>query len=455
MNPLIPYCSRKWIILLSGFFVGLPVGSFYSLSVLVKPVNDARSNWPTDSVAHGLSILLALFGLSCTLSGKVAGIKISVRLLSFLGSVIASTGIIFAGIGVQVNFVALLYIGLGINGFGFGLSYVTWIKATKMWWYESKRFASGWVMMVSSSGSFFFAWILTGLYHSFNNDKKHTQLYAVYWTFYTFGLIVFTAQCIGSFVLILPPKKQKRINIPSKDGNTIDEKLIASTAGTDTTIDTKESNTNNSLNSTSQHKILTTKEIFESYQFWSLLFLFFANLMPMLGVLSIFAAYIEDEYNTSLTMAANYLAMINIIGTVCRLFVGYAADRTGTKILFSIALIVQCILFAFVPLLALGTYGINKSLALFVVLLVMTKICYGASFTLINLYSMDMYGKKNGAQVYGLLIFGLVFAALVGPNMIANQRSFFHVYCYISSVITGIGFIVILFLKPYQRPSTT
>ena len=41
------------------------------------------------------------------------------------------------------------------------------------------------------------------------------------------------------------------------------------------------------------------------------------------------------------------LAVINIVGTVMRLFVGFAADKTGTKILFSIALIIQCILFGF------------------------------------------------------------------------------------------------------------
>ena len=70
--------------------------------------------------------------------------------------------------------------------------------------------------------------------------------------------------------------------------------------------------------------------------------------------------------------------------------------------------------------------------------------------SLINLYSTDMYGKKNGAQVYGLLIFGLVFAALVGPNMIASKRSFFKAYCYISSGITGSGFILLQFLRPYK-----
>eukprot|EP00494_Astrolonche_serrata_P005986 UN06003 len=68
----------------------------------------------------------------------------------------------------------------------------------------------------------------------------------------------------------------------------------------------------------------------------------------MLGILAIFASYIRKEYDhVSKNEATSLLSTINIVGTVFRLGVGVTADTIGTKVLFSIALLGQCIIFAF------------------------------------------------------------------------------------------------------------
>ena len=54
----------------------------------------------------------------------------------------------------------------------------------------------------------------------------------------------------------------------------------------------------------------------------------------------------------------------------------------------------------------------------FTAISIVCKICYGAAFPLVNMLIDEVFGKANGPQVYGLLLFGLMAAALAGPNLI-------------------------------------
>ena len=60
---------------------------------------------------------------------------------------------------------------------------------------------------------------------------------------------------------------------------------------------------------------MTTCAVLATPQFWLVLFVFFASLFPMLGVLTVMVAYLQDRFpEVSSSEAANMLALVNVIG---------------------------------------------------------------------------------------------------------------------------------------------
>lgn len=136
----------------------------------------------------------------------------------------------------------------------------------------------------------------------------------------------------------------------------------------------------------------------------------------MLGVLSVLDNTLPSQLNDISAEACNFLALINVVGTVMRLFVGLE-DWNAAALNSSVAFLVQTVVFAVLPGTLLkhghGDYG-----TAYIALLFCAKVAYGSSFTLINFMSAEVFGTTNRGQVYGLLIFGLVAASLVAPSLI-------------------------------------
>lgn len=419
MAAPITYERGHFQVLLAGVLVGTPVGSFYSWSVLNDPIYAARPNWGDNAAAHALSALLAAFGLSCSISGKIAGVKISNKVLSLIGSLIAGGAAVLCGYSIVLDLVVLFYIGAVFVGFGFGMGYVAFIRDIMNWWKLWPGFASGMCMMLSSAGSFIFVWILFGLLNLFedSDDLTIAPSKCLIW----YGLFTGSSQAIGS--LLMGP--QSNI-VPSSSASITSVPLAAP---------------------------LSTLRILTSVQFWMLFWMFFANLTPMLGILSIFANFLPDKFPSfSSATAANYLAALNIVGTIMRLFVGLAQSTFGTRPLFAFAAFLQCVIYAILPsILATG------NVTFFIALLFPAKIAYGASFPLINIFAGETFGTENRAQVYGLLIFGLVAAALVGPTIISidDSTTLFNTFCCISAILTGLGFLCVLSVRPMMLLSRT
>lgn len=198
-------------------------------------------------------------------------------------------------------------------------------------------------MMVSSAGSFVFAWLGYGLVETFKRPittqagaDDYDHVHAISYAFGSFGLILFASQFIGSFLLFMPPS------------------VSSTTAG-----------------GTPPAKPMTTREILSHYQFWLIMFMFFADTMPLLGVLSVLSSLVQSQFvGVTPFMGANYLAVINIVGATMRLFIGMAADKIGAKYLFTAAYVIQAIVFAVLP--TVGVY--HSDLSIFVGLLFPAKV---------------------------------------------------------------------------------
>ena len=187
--------GNRWLALLSGALAGIPVGSIYAWSVYVDPLRDARRDWG-NAGAHATSIVIAALAVSAAISGRIVGSGVTVKLLCLSGAVLAGLGFLVSGLAVFApNGLAAFYIGAFTNGFGLAQCYVAMIKVTMAWWASrNKGFASGYIMAITSSGSFVFAWLNHGLIAHFG-----TPAMALVYT----GLICAAAQIAGGLLLSL------------------------------------------------------------------------------------------------------------------------------------------------------------------------------------------------------------------------------------------------------------
>eukprot|EP00656_Telonema_subtile_P043349 TRINITY_DN49716_c0_g1_i1.p2 TRINITY_DN49716_c0_g1~~TRINITY_DN49716_c0_g1_i1.p2 ORF type:complete len:154 (-),score=49.82 TRINITY_DN49716_c0_g1_i1:141-602(-) len=118
--------------------------------------------------------------------------------------------------------------------------------------------------------------------------------------------------------------------------------------------------------------------------------------------------------------------------------------RVGTKRFFAVALASQIVMFALMPSVAIH----DNSLGIFMLLLCLGKICYGAGFTLINLLSAVVFGKENGTQVFSLCISAFAFSAIFSPSIIHAVS--LSTYCYLSAGIAAVGLVVLVGVRPYE-----
>lgn len=216
------------------------------------------------------------------------------------------------------------------------------------WWQDvHKGFASGYFMAVSSSGSFVFAWtnqaIITWLSHDNNTNEGEPQYNALALTFYIFGGICFALQFLGALLLLPNHVPTSRSVLTSTDEE-----------------DTQPANKQQEETPTLSAKDLSLTNILFSHQFWLLFMMFLAVLTPVMGVLSIFVSLLSSEYDFSQSAATTYLAVMNVVGTVMRLFVGLAQAMTGTRVLFYSALLIQVVVFVSIPFVNTGSLAAGK-----------------------------------------------------------------------------------------------
>jgi OFA family oxalate/formate antiporter-like MFS transporter len=141
---------NKYTILLAGALVSMPAGSFYSWSVFIKPMAQAFKDWENVSV-HGNSLVLVVFGCGTAITGQLEK-YMGMQRMSLFGAFSTGIGACLCGLGIMNNSQPLFYLGAVIHGFGLAPCYVAGIEGIMSWWAHRKGFASGYFMMVSSSG---------------------------------------------------------------------------------------------------------------------------------------------------------------------------------------------------------------------------------------------------------------------------------------------------------------
>ena len=103
--------------------------------------------WSFTDTALAFSITIFSLGMSAAGAGMILP-KVGPRRLALAGSVMFSGGYMIAGLALQLDSLALFYLGYGvIGGAGIGLGYVTPVATVAKWFPDKKGLATGIVVM--------------------------------------------------------------------------------------------------------------------------------------------------------------------------------------------------------------------------------------------------------------------------------------------------------------------
>ena len=99
--------------------------------------------WSFTDTALAFSITIFSLGMSAAGAGMILP-KVGPRRLALAGSVMFSGGYMIAGLALQLDSLALFYLGYGvIGGAGIGLGYVTPVATVAKWFPDKKGLATG------------------------------------------------------------------------------------------------------------------------------------------------------------------------------------------------------------------------------------------------------------------------------------------------------------------------
>ena len=128
-------------VLLAGSLLQLFLGIIYVWSVFAAPVS-AQLNWDIESVKLTSSFMLSFFVVGILVSGKLQT-KVSTQYLSLAGGLLLAVGT-FATAFVPASTPWLIYLTYGVvGGFGVGAAYSAVLATAQQWFPKNRGFATG------------------------------------------------------------------------------------------------------------------------------------------------------------------------------------------------------------------------------------------------------------------------------------------------------------------------
>ena len=151
------------------------------------------------------------------------------------------------------------------------------------------------------------------------------------------------------------------------------------------------------------------------------------------------------ELGISPINAANIIAIIGGLSIVGRIAIGYASDRIGIK--FSLALV-----FILVSI-ALLWLQIAKELWMLYLFAVIFGFGYGGTITVQSPLLAELFGLSSHATILGIVICFATGSGAIGSllgGVVFDMTGSYYLAFWVCAVLTIIGFILALFLRPIQ-----
>lgn len=353
--------NKRWLYLAVGTLLLIFCGLIYGWSLFKTPFSEVYTDWSLSQLSMTFTISMIFFCIGGFVAGKLAA-KFKPQLIIILSAIFLLVG--FFGVSRlnpdnSSSSLTMLYICYGVlGGTGVGLTYNCVIGTMNKWFPDKPGLASGIMMMGFGLGALILGSIATSLVAS----------KGIFTTFMILGIMIFVVLLVGSFFIKVP-------EAPAGQG--------------------------------------AAKELYgegplamlKCGSFW--IFMLWCIVVNIGGLMVINSA-------ASIAVAFGAPAIVGMIVSVFngagRVVVGTIYDKKAGKI----AMIVDLV-FMFAGGIALLAGAKTTAMVLILIGLLAMGLCYGGNPTICSTFINKYYGPKYFSVNFGIGMFNLVPAAIIGP----------------------------------------
>ncbi len=355
--------NKRWIYLGVGTLLLIFCGLIYGWSLFKAPFSEVYTEWTLSQLSMTFTISMIFFCIGGFVSGKLSA-KLQPRVIIMIAAVLLLLG--FFGVS-RMNpdnpslSLPMLYICYGfLGGSGVGLTYNCVIGTMNKWFPDKPGMASGIMMMGFGLGALILGSIATSLVAS----------KGIFTTFMILGVMIFVVLVVGSFFIKVPekPAGAAAANGPELYGE-------------------------------------GPSHMLKTASFW--LFMLWCIVVNIGGLMVVNSA-------ASIAVAFGAPAIVGMIVSVFngagRVVIGTIYDKKGGKF----SMIVDMI-FMFAGGIALLAGAKTIAMVLILLGLLSMGLCYGGNPTICSTFINRYYGPKYFSVNFGIGMFNLVPAAILGP----------------------------------------
>lgn len=385
-------------------FLQICFGTVYAWSFF-QTLLVRQLGWSFTETAWAFSLAIFSLGTSAAWAGALLP-RVGPRRLAVAGSLMFSSGYLLAGLALQLDALALFYVGYGvIGGAGIGLGYVTPVATVAKWFPDKKGLATGIVVMGFGVGAFLLSKGLAPLLVShLAGDLSRIFL----------GLgVIFAAVLLPCSLLLSNP--------PVAAG------AVAEPASSD------ESD--------------SVAPYLRSSEFVLIWIVFFFNIAAGISVISFQSELLQEVWSladpsvepaTLAEYGATLIAVSSLCNGVGRLFWGLLSDRLGRVRVFRILLASQMVVF--------GILMTERNPWVFSVLVCYVLLCFGGGFATMPSFVLDVFGPQKMSTIYGTILTAWAAAGICGPLYVGYLKDQYpdraFIYCFLIGILMlGLGYV--------------
>ncbi len=394
--------SKKIIVTVASAVIQMCCGLAYVWSLFQNGIAESLFGGDSAKAALSYSLLLALFSVGSIVGGKLTS-KFSTKYVVMGGGALAGLGFICSGL-VTANAPYLIWFTYGImGGVGMGAAYTPTIANAQRWYPANKGLITGIIVASLGLGGVVFTPIITAILNAFGGSGVGDSN-----TLMVLGGIVITVCVLCSLFLHDAPKTASATAMAADNSKTV-------------------------------------KEALKDPKFY-LLALAFA-LSSMGGLMMIGFATAIATFKGMAGAASVGVIIISLFNSLGRLTWGAVCDKIGRKNTLFVLMI--------------GS-AISTSLVIFAngywifALIAIIGFFYGGLLSTFPNATGDLFGQKNLATIYGMVLVGFGVGAVLSSTIagifkdIATQSGNFNdmIPAFLISAGAGIiAFVIIAMIK--------
>ena len=373
--------QNRWLPLIGGTMLNVVLGTFYSWSVFVLPL-EQEFGWVRQETSLTFSIGILTMAITFVIAGRLHAV-IGFRPLAAIGGVLFSLGFFLSSFTSSLTVLYLAY-GL-IAGAGNGIGYSIAIPVVSKWFPDKRGLAIGIAVGGYGAGSGIFGPIADEL-----------LIPSLGWeaTFRVYGVLFLVIALVGAWLLKPPPEGY------TPEGWDVSQlKAAVTPIGRD----------------------VTTGEMLRGSSFYFLFLAYFFGAIAGLGLISQLVPFGTEAGIGSVALIGLVVGAIG--NTTGRVLSGAMSDNLGRLNVLRLMVVVSA-----VAMPALYVFG--SSVLFFVIGVFAVYYCYGTLLAVFAATSADFYGTKHLGVNYGLLFLAWGIAAVAGSQLAGFVYDTFGNYQY-------------------------